>query len=539
MFMSGEKRNSRRLRAGILAAAGAVVMILAFLLTTLQARAEGEDVPGPSTEPDARSLAITIKESRGSNAGKLRDGKYSTRNAYKAGDTITVTCEEEMAGIYIQWGTEVKPYHLVYGGREETHGENGFLHDYVKLEEREKEVVIRLDSDMQICEIYAYSPGKLPADVQVWEPVLDKADMLVLPTHSDDCILFMGAVLNQYGGQQKLRVQVAYMCEHWTYSSSSHIREHERLDGLWYSGIRNYPIVMGYKDIFIDYNQPADKALASAKKKYDYEALKASVCEAIRRFKPLVVVAHDINGEYGHGGHIIFCAALRDVLDHTADETYLPESAQEYGVWDVPKTYLHLYGENKLRLTTREPLSEFGGKTSLEVAKEAYKKHETQQWTSFKVDDEYKHSIADFGLFRTTVGQNTGNDMMENVVSYEEQERIAEEARRAEEERLAEEARKAEEARLAEEARKAEEARIAAEAEKKAEEERERIQQEGLRKEQEIAEKQEKKKLGWKIAAYVGIGICGAFLICLCVRQRNRLKKKRARLAARRRKAGQ
>ena len=57
-----------------------------------------------------------------------------------------------------------------------------------------------------------------------------------------------------------------------------------------------------------------------------------------------------------------------------------------------------------------------------------------------KVDDEYKYSIAKFGLYRTTVGQNTGNHMMENVVSYAEQERIAEE-KRLEEERKAEEER--------------------------------------------------------------------------------------------------
>ena len=149
MLMFGEKRILRWLRAGILSAAGAVAIVLAVLLVTLPARAEGENVPG--TEPDATSLSITIKESNGSNAKKLRDGKYSTRNAYKAGDTITITAEQEMAGVYIQWGSEVKPYRLVYGDREEIHGENGFLHDYVKLAERTKEVVIHLDSDMQIC----------------------------------------------------------------------------------------------------------------------------------------------------------------------------------------------------------------------------------------------------------------------------------------------------------------------------------------------------------------------------------------------------
>ncbi|MBP5411139.1 MAG: hypothetical protein J6Y26_04405, partial [Lachnospiraceae bacterium] len=85
-------------------------MILAILLAALPAKAEGEDAPG--TEPDATSLSITITESRAVGAQKLRDGKYSTRNAYKSGDTITITSEQEMAGVYIQWGSEVKPYRL-------------------------------------------------------------------------------------------------------------------------------------------------------------------------------------------------------------------------------------------------------------------------------------------------------------------------------------------------------------------------------------------------------------------------------------------
>ena len=75
----------------------------------------------------------------------------------------------------------------------------------------------------------------------------------------------------------------------------------------------------------------------------------------------------------------------------------------------------------------RQPLDKFQGRTALEVASDAYKKHVSQQWCWFYVSDDYEYSCADFGMYRTTVGNDTGNDMMENVVSYEEQDRIASE----------------------------------------------------------------------------------------------------------------
>ena len=470
---------------------------------------DGTDGDNASKEPekDAVSLSITVKNSEGSKQSKLRDNSNKSRVQYKAGETLTVTAEEPMYGIYIRWGSTVKPYRLEYNDITEEHGEHGYLHDYVALAEPATSVTIRLEDTMYVSEIEAFSEGKLPADVQVWEPSWNTADILVLSTHADDEVLFMGGVLAEYGGQKHLRVQVCYMCEFW---ETEPVREHEKLDGLWESGIRNYPTCMCYYDHYAT-------SLEGAKKKYDINALVKSVCAEIRRCKPLVIVTHDIKGEYGHGGHMILNEAVQEVLEHTADAEFQPDSAKAYGTWDVPKTYFHLYGENKLRMNMREPLSELGGRTALEVAQAAYKKHESQQWCWFYVSDDYEYSAADFGLFRTTVGLDTGNDMMENVVNYAEQERIAEEERKAEEARLAEEARKAEEARLAEEARKAEEATKARQA----------------------AEEQEKKEANERVLRIVGcivLFFLGAVALCLCIRQRNRLKKKKAKLRSMQRK---
>ena len=68
----------------------------------------------------------------------------------------------------------------------------------------------------------------------------------------------------------------------------------------------------------------------------------------------------------------------------------------------------------------------------------------------YKTDKEsykgYQYGIQDFGLFRSTVGNDVQcNDMMENLMSYEEIAKKEEEERLAEEKRLEEERKKQEE----------------------------------------------------------------------------------------------
>ena len=130
---------------------------------------------------------------------------------------------------------------------------------------------------------------------------------------------------------------------------------------------------------------------------------------------------------------MLFSHAVAESVETSNDSSVFPESASNYGTWDVPKTYLHLYTENKITMNLRLPLSRMGNRTSIEVQTAAYKKHVSQQWCWIYVSDDYEYSCADFGLYRSTVGTDTGNDMLENVTTYEEKKRIEEESKAAEE----------------------------------------------------------------------------------------------------------
>lgn len=356
----------------------------------------------------ARELKMTASLPSLSWDGVSRRSYYSSI-PLEPGSAVTLTpteAGEKIAALYIVWAQIPDSWTLGWNGQNKTCGQNGYLHEYVPLEDSAEEVTITVQRPETICFIRAFGPGVLPGDVQVWEPSCEKADILVLPAHSDDEILFFGGILAEYAGQRKLNVQVAYFSK-YDYG----IREHEKLDGIWTCGVRHYPVSGPFPDV-------PQETPEQASAYFGAEKATAFYMELLRRFQPQVCIIHDAAGEYGNATHRFLSGILREALEQSADSSVCPESAERYGTWDVPKAYLHLWKENPIRLDCRQGLSAFGGKTALEVAAEAYKKHVTQQQYWFYVSDENAYSISDFGLYRTTVGPDSGNDIMEHLVPY-------------------------------------------------------------------------------------------------------------------------
>ena len=132
------------------------------------------------------------------------------------------------------------------------------------------------------------------------------------------------------------------------------------------------------------------------------------------------MLTHDLDGEYGHGAHRVTADATLYCVEHAADASFQEKSAALYGTSQVKKLYLHLYPENQITMDWRVPLEAFGGKTGLELAREAYALHVTQQTTPFVIEDSGETSCALFGLAYTTVGADTaGGDFFENIVQGE------------------------------------------------------------------------------------------------------------------------
>lgn len=340
----------------------------------------------------------------------LTDRNVNSNSIFQYTDRMVISSEIPFASLYFIWNYEPGTYTLQWDGGSIQCGQNGFIHEYIELGETVTSVtlIFEEETDKNLCEVYLYTEGTPPADVQLWQPPCELADILVFPTHSDDDTLFFGALIAYYAIEKQLDVQTAFMVLH----AAQPYRVHERLNGLWEMGIRNYPILYNAPDAGI-HDFWDSMSWYSGSKIPDWQV------EQIRRFKPLVLVGHDLNGEYGNGGHKVNAYYLVRAVEYAADPELYPESAEVYGVWDTPKLYIHLYPENEWYFDVNTPMeNDPQGRTPFEVAEDAYAHHKSQHQWGFRVQQDDDCRIYDcrpFGLYRSLVGEDTTADVMENI----------------------------------------------------------------------------------------------------------------------------
>ena len=263
---------------------------------------------------------------------------------------------------------------------------------------RERKATIR--------EMYLFSEGTPDlALAHAWQPPCEKADLLFVVAHPDDEILWFGGAIPYYAGQLGLQVQAAYLT---CYKPE---RRLELLNGLWHCGVRSYPDIADFED----YNyQRVDYAYRA----WGKENILSHLVRLLRRYQPEAVVTHDLKGEYGHTQHIVCSETVLEAASRAADASYDPDSARQYGVWQVKKVYRHLGDAPTTRMDWSQPLSFFNGRTGLEGAAEAFQLHVTQTWSGkFAVaapGDSYDSTV--YTLAYSTVGEDArGGDFLENI----------------------------------------------------------------------------------------------------------------------------
>ena len=371
--------------------------------------------PTPTPEPVAKELTgeMELSDNYGGYLPFLTDGDRESWVTYKYGTEIYIDSREEIASLYICWFRTPLLYATVRcNGGSFPAAENGYIYEYIELPQPATHVELAFSARSEISEIRVFGTGAPPADVQVWQPPLEQADVLVFPTHSDDDVIFFGPLIVDCV-DRGLDVQVCFMVEHFDIAGYPwKTRTQELLDGLWEMGIRHYPIIGPFQDHYL-------KSLESAIEVFNEEKVIGFQVEQIRRFKPLVAVGHDRSGEYGHPAHQLNALALEKAVQLAANPESFPKTFSVWGAWDTPKLYLHYAPENQITLDVEKPLESFGGRTAFEVAQDAMEYHVSQLQYPHRpqLDDPQfpRYDSRKFGLVRTLVGYDTGNDIMENT----------------------------------------------------------------------------------------------------------------------------
>lgn len=341
-----------------------------------------------------------------SSPSRLTDNKISTTISFSQDEHIYINCVGYSA-IMLKWN-EPAQYNIKYLNADgESIGfdtiNNNILNQYIKLQNAAK-LDIHLPLGGILCDVIVYKDDEEDKETQVWKEPYDKADILVISAHADDEYLYMGGTIPYYGTERGLKVAVVWM------SHQKRLRQDEALAALWAMKVEHYPEFLGFPDRLSKTYRDGAKVWGGEEK------VLGSIVELYRKYKPEVVVTHDLKGEYGHGAHMITAAMALEAATVAFDETQFVESVQEYGTWQIKKLYLHLFHENKITMDWNQPLEAFGGNTALDMAKIGYSYHKSQHIWNFRVSDTSKNSCAKFGLAFSTVGIDVEkDDFLENI----------------------------------------------------------------------------------------------------------------------------
>ena len=415
-----------------------IPLLLALLLLTAPAWAE---------EAENLTSGCTVKVvDKNGKVKSITDGKYTTfwESSKRKEPWVTLSSEKPIYGLYLCFRNLPESYVIQKKSGEDwvtvAEGDARYYHAFYELDGLKKIRILSTTEKKNILgfnEIFAFGKGEVPDWVQRWEPPLEKADMLILVAHPDDELLFTGGAIPTYGAERGKAVEVVYL------SPSNPTRRSEALNGLWHMGMRNYPVFGNFSDRYAKTGKTKDayKEAGGKQKVLDW------VTELYRRFRPEVVVTQAENGEYGHPQHKMIADAAKECFAAAADAQQSPESVSAYGIWQVKKLYLHLYGDKADQTVADwdQPLSAFGGKTGAELAAEAFALHVSQKgmgagkgdkFEEFKVETTgaKKYPYDHFGLYATEVGPDEAkDDFLEHIGSAARPAETAEAAPEAEE----------------------------------------------------------------------------------------------------------
>ncbi len=218
-----------------------------------------------------------------------------------------------------------------------------------------------------------------PASAYDWLPPTNKIVLLVINAHPDDEGIFFGGSLPYYAGL----LQVPTMLLSMTGGNNPAVRDDELRCSAWTDSVRYEPVFAPFPDVPPSTNNPYTNTIdmvwdiwADGKLQGDGSDVEAGkawaanyIAEQIRRYRPEVIITHDLNGEYGHDVHKATARAVTNAFFVAADPNATATNLVGLPPWQAKKLYLHLYPTNQLFHKYWEmPFAQLTNQTARQVA---------------------------------------------------------------------------------------------------------------------------------------------------------------------------
>ena len=112
------------------------------------------------------NIPFITESSDGQSTANLLDRDRKTSTAFGKGTKLTLTSEQKIHGIYLEWDKIPSAYSITYNGRVITGGQNGFLHEFIEVADGACSVELTFTSDVSLSNMYAFAAGELPKEIQ-------------------------------------------------------------------------------------------------------------------------------------------------------------------------------------------------------------------------------------------------------------------------------------------------------------------------------------------------------------------------------------
>ena len=258
------------------------ICLLALVLCLLPVldRAEGEQ--------RARDLSDMCQLELGShpNAKKrLVDRDLFSRLDYEPGAAVAASWGDDCpaACLALQW------YYLPQGVTVRQFDGDGKLLEEHALASHPESVIPLLvqarrvtltagEAGMTLSQFHVFGVGSLPEPYHFWQETPEGLDYMLISTHPDDDVLYLGSIVSIYGAELGYTGTIVYV------TSSSRTRMTEAEEGAWELGLRYHPIFLEFPDI-------SRKATVQEKSQFSYDELLLATVRVYRQYRPAVVFA--------------------------------------------------------------------------------------------------------------------------------------------------------------------------------------------------------------------------------------------------------
>ncbi len=341
-----------------------------------------------------KDCTITLPENLQEKLYRITDGLVESYQRFDHDESVTISppAGQPAQGLYLEWYTVPKSYAV------ETYDAAGtllssiegqpLLNSYIPLDTASAQIKLVFGSDdAELAGIRLYGEGTLPADVQLWQPTPETADLLYIASTPQSAVKDFFGVLAAYTVEHEIPSALVVL------SRDTRSMQEGLLAGLWEMGYANYP---QFGSLMSTNNDVYKRVCGN----WGAKPTTKLVQHVLAQYNARVVITNT-PGDQAYDGAAQYCAEV--VFDELKTR-----GADDYAT--VQKLYCaDPSGATALDWTAA--LIRFNGASVAEAANAAYAKN-----PGMRVFHKTLEPAAAFTLGYTTVGDDTGaGDLLENI----------------------------------------------------------------------------------------------------------------------------